>query len=299
VDAHSVTIDAPAKINLHLGVGARRPDGYHYVVTVVTTLRLADEVTCAEAEMLHLECTPGVTERSEDNLAYRAAIEMGLAYGREPRVSIVIDKRIPHGAGLGGGSSDAAAVIRVLSALWGLSGDDPRPLAIAASLGADVPFFLSGGTHLLGGRGDEPLRELPTPRLDIALVKPGPSVSTAAAYAAFDMDPVSPADPEALLAAIESGSAGRIAAHASNNLERAAARVVPEVADALAWVRDCAGVLAAHVAGSGSAVYAICEDAGAARRVAEDAVARGLWGVATTTRSDTDESTDMIGEAHS
>jgi len=299
MDARSVTVAAPAKINLHLGVGARRPDGYHDVTTVVTTLQLADRVTCAAAETLHLECMPEVTERSEDNLAYRAALEMGLAYGREPGVRITIDKQIPHGAGLGGGSSDAAAVIRVLSALWGLSADDPRPSAIATSLGADVPFFLSGGTHLLGGRGDEPLRELPTPRLAIALVKPPSPVPTAAAYAAFDAEPVAPADPEALLAAIASGRASAIAALASNNLERAAARVVPEVADALAWVRDREGVLGAHVAGSGSAVYAICEDSEGARRVAEDAAARGLWGVATMTRPDPDESTDMTGEAHS
>ena len=119
-------ITAPAKINLHLAIGARRADGYHELVGVFHALELADGIWMEPADGLIVECDADVGAKPRHNLAYRAAEAMGAAFEREPAVRIVLEKRIPHGAGLGGGSSDAAAVIAGLATMWGVDAEDPR-----------------------------------------------------------------------------------------------------------------------------------------------------------------------------
>lgn len=282
-----LTVAAPAKVNLYLAVGSRRPDGYHDVVTVMQSLSLADEVVVRRADELALACEPDPCAVPAANLAYRAALAVADAVGREPHVSLSITKRIPAGAGLGGGSADAAAVILGMAELWEL---DPHGAALpsaAASLGADVPFVLRGGTALLEGRGDKLVRSFPAPRLHLALVNPGTPVSTAEAYAAFDRMPQAvPTPPDTLLAALAEGDGEAVARSLVNNMTGPSSGLVPAIADALAFLRGRKEVLGAEMAGSGSTVFAVCADESGARRVAEAARERGWWAEAVHTTAE-------------
>ncbi len=269
---------APAKVNLFLGIGPVRPDGYHGLVSVFHALSLADEIFMEPAEQLILECNTDLGVSAEQNLAHRAACALGEVLRREPSVHIRIKKRIPHGAGLGGGSSDAAAVIVGLAHLWGIEAEDPRCWAVAASLGADVPFFLTGGAALMSGRGDELVRNLPAlAGAPAVLVRPHQPVPTGAAYRAFDEAPVAPGDPASVIVALESGDEAALAAALHNNMEQASFSVEPHVAEAVAWTRRAPGVRGAIVAGSGSAVFALCEDHPGAQLVAAQATSHGWW----------------------
>lgn len=271
-------IISPAKVNLFLGVGPVRADGYHGLVSVFHSLALADEVLIEPAEGLSVHADVALGVAPEQNLAFRAAAAFGALVGREPDVRISLSKRIPHGAGLGGGSSNAAAVVVGLAHMWGIARTDPRCREAAAGLGADVPFFLTGGAALMAGRGDEIVRRLPalvgTP---VALVRPPMPVSTAEAYRAFDAAPVAPGDPAAVVSALEAADSAALAVALGNNLGPAASSVVPQVAEALAWVRQTPGVRGAIVAGSGSAVFALCDDCSVAAALCEDAQAHGFW----------------------
>jgi 4-diphosphocytidyl-2-C-methyl-D-erythritol kinase len=278
-------VRAPAKVNLYLAVGALRADGYHDVDTVLQAVSLADEVVLERATDLSVTTEPELGLPAEENLAYRAAKTLGEATGRDPEVAIRIAKRIPAQAGLGGASTDAAAVLLGLAHRWRL-GPDVLPLLIevAATLGADVPFFLGTGTALLTGRGDVLSRSLPTPALHLAIVRPPVPVPTGAAYAAFDRAPAAnPPGPDAMVSACEAGDAASVAAALFNNMTVASTGLVPEVADALAFLQDAAGVLGTAMAGSGSAVFAVCDSDDAAEHVAAGASRRGLWGAAVTT----------------
>jgi len=274
---------APAKVNLHLAVGRLREDGYHELTGVFHALELADEVSLEPAESLELMCDADLGIEPEDNIALRAAVAMGREFGRAPLVRIGLMKRVPHGAGLGGGSSDAAAVIAGLATMWNAETTDVRCVAAAAGVGADVPFFLvPGGAALMTGRGDRVARELvPLGGTPVVLVRPPLPVSTAAAYRAFDAAPVAAEEPDAAIAALETGDVTALGRALANNLEAASAAVVPEVADALAWTRTATGVLGAAVAGSGSAVFAIVESDHAAAAIARAAEDRGWWSAAT------------------
>lgn len=275
---------APAKVNLMLGVGGVRADGYHAVTTVLHCLELADELTLRPASSLSLTCDTDLGIPADKNLALRAARAMGEAFGRAPGVEITLVKHIPHGAGLGGGSTDAAGVIAALAMLWGADRRDARCLRVAASLGADIPFFLcTSGAALMTGRGDELSRELPgLGGAAVALVRPRMPVPTAEAYRAFDLEPMPAGDPESMMEALGSRDAALVAGSLVNNLERASVSVVPEVGDALAWTRVRPGVLGASVAGSGSAVFALCDGDEAARAAAGAAEGlRGWWARAT------------------
>lgn len=285
-----VVLAAPAKVNLYLGVGARRPDGYHDVQTVLQAVSLFDTVTIEMSDTLSFECTPDLGLPAEDNLAFRAAVELGKAAGHPPSLHISLEKRIPPGGGLGGASADAAAVLVGLAELWGLAGslgpERTRELVseVAASLGADVPFFISGGTALFGGRGDVLIRQLPTPHLDIVLVKVDEPVPTGAAYAAFDrMSRTSAPGSQSVEDACVSGDALKIAQALFNNMTEAAVSLVGSIGDVVAWCRGSSGVLGVALAGSGSTVFAVCESRSAAIRTAEAARARGWWAEPATT----------------
>lgn len=286
--ASCLTLMAPAKVNLYLGVGGVRADGYHEVETVLQSVTLADTVTLESADALSVECAPDVGLPPEQNLAYRAALSLGEALGRSPAARIVIDKRIPAGGGLGGASSDAAAVLVGLTRMWGLAdrGDTVRPVLheVAASLGADVPFFLDGGTALFSGRGDVPVRRLPTPHLDIVLVKPFEPVPTAAAYAAFDSAPVLDVPgARAIIESCGSGLPAKVGGALYNNMTSAAVSIVPEIGEVYSWCAESDDVLGVALAGSGSTVFAVCRDSGAACRRAQKAIERGWWAEAVRT----------------
>ncbi|MEZ4501154.1 MAG: 4-(cytidine 5'-diphospho)-2-C-methyl-D-erythritol kinase [Dehalococcoidia bacterium] len=173
--AEGVRATAPAKVNLALEVVRRRKDGYHDIDTVMTTISLADTITVRPATGLEV-ALEGPWARgidAADDLAGRAARSLAAAARREPDVRIEVTKRIPHPAGLGGGSSDAAAVIRALDAMWGLGWSRERLADVAAEVGSDVPFFVYGGAAHCTGRGEfvEPLKDLRPLRM-LVLVPP-------------------------------------------------------------------------------------------------------------------------------
>ena len=178
---------APAKVNWTLEVIRRRDDGYHEIRSVLQTLRLHDNIVLAPASYieLRLDDAHGPSRLAEEDLAYRAA-EALRDEARDPELGALIElkKVVPASAGLGGGSSDAAAVLRGLNRLWGLNFDMERLRRIGAKLGSDVPFFLTGGTAQTGGRGDEvaPLADIPPLSLTIAVPRRRPEQKTAQMY---------------------------------------------------------------------------------------------------------------------
>ncbi|MEE8717295.1 MAG: 4-(cytidine 5'-diphospho)-2-C-methyl-D-erythritol kinase [Coriobacteriales bacterium] len=295
---------APAKVNLYLGVRAGRDGrGYHRVDSLMCALELHDdvEVEFADDAGIELACDASPTPDPRSNLAFRAAESLLAAWGVEQGLRIRLVKRVPSQAGLGGGSSDAAAVLRCLCALRDKVGGarsrgagaegrgdaasaDPTAFEVARSLGADVPFFLGDRPCMLGGLGDEPRRRYGHLALPVTLARPDGGVPTPAAYRAFDSDPVPPADPVALMSALDRGDARGVIAGASNNLTRAACSVQPLVADTLSLLRSLAlpgeGVL---LCGSGSACALFARDEARAARVAEACRAAGLWSCATAT----------------
>jgi len=279
-----LVVTAPAKINLFLGVGSPRPDGFHEVITVMHSLELADTVRLRPADELAVTCDADLGIPAEDNLAYRAARQFSETYGVDVLVDIEIEKRIPAGAGLGGGSADAAAVLAGLAHWAALPLDHSALVAIARSLGADCAFVLLGGPALMRGRGDEFVRPLPAISAEVVLVKPDASVPTAAAYRAFDASPVAVGAASGVADALRFRDRAALAAGLSNNLTAAAESLVPEIAAVRAWLGEQEGVAGVLLAGSGSAVFALCEDRESAEQAARGARERGWWAVATQTR---------------
>ena len=274
----TVRVEGPAKLNLYLGVGERGSDGYHCVRTVLCALDLCDDITVDDAAGLRVESDAALGIEERDDLAWKAAAAFGAAVGRDPAFRISVRKRVPVGGGLGGGSSDAAAVIAALERLWDVAPGDPRTMAVACGLGADVPFLLFGGCALLEGRGDAPVRRLALPPVCFALVNPGVPLSTAAAYSEFDRL-ARPACPEtgAMEEAIERGDAAAIGGLLFNGMAEASTNIVPAIADLLASLETAHGCMGATVAGSGSTVFGVFADPDDAAEAVRAATDRGLW----------------------
>jgi 4-diphosphocytidyl-2-C-methyl-D-erythritol kinase len=253
-----VVVRAHAKVNLDLRVLGTRPDGYHELRTVFQAVELHDTLTCVERPgPFVLKCRmPGVP-LDDSNLVWRAGAALWSALGRpgEPRDTMVtIDKIIPMQAGLGGGSADAAAALFGLGRLWG---GVPVTLLreVAAGIGADVAFFLSGGTALGLGRGEEiyPLVDLP-PHW-IVIVRPPFGVSTAEAYSWYDEDRTAGLKEPRELQILPVPWPTR-AAQMINDLEPPVVRRHPEINAVKAALRE-AGAVAAAMSGSGSAVFGL------------------------------------------
>lgn len=281
MDAPSfIMVTAPAKINLYLGVHPHKDErGYHRVDTVMTAIDLADTLAIAPADELMVRTVPEAGFPMEENTAYRAAVAMGEAFGREPRFTILIDKHIPIKSGLGGPSTDAAATIKGICHLWKIDPADERIDRVARSIGADVPFFLYGPPAYLDGAGDT-VRELfrPLTGTPVALVKPAAGgVSTPEAYRAFDADPQELPPLEPLLEGLRDHDETKIFAHVANNLAPASCSLNPEMAEILAWVRTQLDVRAANICGSGATVFAVCNTQMAANAIAKAALERGWW----------------------
>lgn len=280
--APRVRVWAPAKVNLYLAVGPVRTDGYHDVTTVLTAVDLADDLLIEPSDTLTVSCTPDIGVPAEENLVHRAAVALGARVGRVPTGHISVTKRIPHGAGLGGGSSDAAAALVGLARLWGVNITLDALEDVAAGLGADVAFFLRGGPALYVSRGDRFVSTMTPAECDVVIVKPPVSVPTGAAYATFDRLQVpEPPGPARLEQALAAGDCAAIARALYNNMTPASAQMVPVVGEAAEWLTGCEGVHGAAMAGSGSAVFGMCENAHAATACAADARSRGWWAVAT------------------
>ena len=250
---------AHAKVNLDLRVLGMRPDGFHELRTVFQTIDLYDTLAArVKRGPFVLECrTPGVPLDGE-NLVWRSAVALWKALGKsgDPIDTVVrLEKQIPIAAGLGGGSADAAATLRVLARLWGGA---PMSLLrdVAAGVGADVPFFLSGGTALGLGRGEEIYPLVDLPKHWIVIVRPPFGVSTAEAYSWYDEDRAAGVrEPRAELQILPVPWPTR-AAQMINDLEPPVVRRHPEIGAIKTALRE-AGAVAAAMSGSGSAVFGL------------------------------------------
>jgi len=264
------TILAPAKINLALRVLGRRPDGYHDIDTLFQAIDLCDEVEVRlTADGVSVEVEGADLGPREENLAYRAATRFMEEARADAGVRVRLSKRIPVGAGLGGGSSDAAAVLRCLAGLIGGVGE-PRLRELGAELGSDVPFFLGESPLSRGqGRGEvlEPLPALPA--TDLVLVSPPVRVSTAEAYGALASSRAGTApgmDARGHTAVLCTWR--DLAAIARNDFEPVMTVAHPEIAGALAALRS-AGASAVQMTGSGSTCFGLFADTAAANQAAE------------------------------
>ena len=271
------TILAPAKVNLALHVYGRRSDGYHEIDTLFQAIDLCDEVEVElRGEGVVVEVEGADLGPQEENLAYRAAVRFAEAAGSEQGVRVRLAKRIPHGAGLGGGSSDAAAVLRCLSELLG-GVDAPRLQAIGAALGSDVPFFLGDSPLARGmGRG-EVLQELPPlPAADLVLLSPPVHVATAEAYGALAASRVGDSaagDPRGL---VSLGTWRELGTVAENDFEPVMAGSHAEIGRALAALR-AEGARPALMTGSGSTCFGFFSGAAAAKEAAATLAADLGW----------------------
>ena len=257
---------APAKINWTLEVLGRRPDGYHEVRTVLQTVDLCDRVRVSPAADLELVLAGPIGQAgaplnampSSENLAYRAAALLrDRAGGRSLGARIELEKAIPAGAGLGGGSSDAAATLRALDRLWGLSLPPAELARLGARLGADVPFFLFGGTALGRGRGDEvtPLADVASRRFLLVVPRRRPARKTAAMYAHLRPEHFSGGEASERLAAAISRGVAPSEDDILNTFEVIVAEMLPEAAAA---AEHCQGLgLRPHLAGSGPAQFVL------------------------------------------
>jgi 4-diphosphocytidyl-2-C-methyl-D-erythritol kinase len=254
----AVTIRAHAKINLDLRVLGTRPDGFHELRTVFQALALHDVIRCVPREgPFAIECSSAGVPLDPSNLIWRAAETLWRSLRRSGPVRDVVvqlEKRIPLQAGLGGGSADAAAALMALAHAWRVPVKPSQLTDLAAHIGSDVPFFLSGGTALGLGRGEEvyPLADLP--RHWIVLLIPGFGVSTSEAYGWYDSERElsrAPREPQRVPGPWPSRAAQMI-----NDLEAPIARHHPEIDQMKAALRRV-GALAASMSGSGSTVFGL------------------------------------------
>ena len=297
--ASSVRVEAPGKVNLFLSVGAPGTDGYHPLTTVFQAVRLIETVTARRQSAqdhgtvtLTLEEPDADVPVDDSNLAVRAATLLAQTAGVGEGVDLLLRKRVPVAGGMAGGSADAAAALVACNALWGTGLSLPELSALAARLGADVPFPLTGATAVGSGRGDRvtPIMTRGVYHWVFALADEG--LSTPAVFRRFDeLAGIVPAGagrdagftggpavrdvPEALTAALRAGDARALAGSLHNDLQAAALDLRPELARVIA-VAEEAGALRAIVSGSGPTIAALVEDPGSAQRVSRALKASGL-----------------------
>lgn len=282
-------IISPAKVNLVLAVGEKQESGFHEVQTIMHSLALHDTLSMRRFDdegsgdglQVMLKCESSFTIdplliKAEENIAYKAVVELAKALGRtqDETIEMILNKVIPAEAGLGGGSSNAAAALVGAATLWGAGMEDERVQEVASRLGADVSFFLKGGCARLSGKGDVFEAQLEPRSGFVLLVRPDAGVSTGKAYAAFDEDPVLPSS-EYLSSIAALDAAADVSLY--NNLEKAACSVTPVVAQVLEWGRAAAGEENVVLCGSGSAVCCIFDSYQAACEASVEARKHEWW----------------------
>jgi 4-diphosphocytidyl-2-C-methyl-D-erythritol kinase len=246
---------APAKINLSFEIKARREDGFHEIETLMAPLSLADRLTIERRDEpgIDFSCDDPALPAGEDNLVVRAAGLFRRAASITTGVRIVLEKKIPHGAGLGGGSSDAASTLLGLNELFETRLDQTELIALGAQIGSDVPFFIAGSAAVCGGRG-----ELVSPvrlerKFDLLLVKPDFGVPTPWAYARWKKSRELPG--------VDYGAQEFCGMRFLNDLERPVFEKFVLLAHLKMWLRRQPEVGAALMSGSGSTVFAVLRNA--------------------------------------
>ncbi len=285
----AVTVRAPAKINIYLGVGPRRPDGFHDLATVFHALHLGDEVVAERDEAgrvtVDVVAADGATvdvaavPRDESNLAARAARALGRYAGVECGVRLTIVKRIPVAGGLAGGSADAAAALVACDAVWETGCGRAELATLGARLGSDVPFALHGGTALGSGRGERLAPVMAPARLSWVVAVADGGLSTPDVYSALDdlrgdaaVDP--PTVPDALLTALRHSDVPAVGRYLDNDLQAAALQLRPQLQEVLDEGQQL-GAVGGIVSGSGPTVVFLADDDRAAQALADDLVASG------------------------
>ncbi|HET6625678.1 MAG TPA: 4-(cytidine 5'-diphospho)-2-C-methyl-D-erythritol kinase [Nocardioidaceae bacterium] len=275
----SVVATAPAKINLCLGVGPVRDDGYHPLATVYQAVGLFDEVTVAPDpggwtltvqgdERLSVSEVP----TDDTNLAMRAGKLLAAHHGVDEAVRITLDKGIPVAGGLAGGSADAAATLVACDALWGARTPRAELLELAAELGSDVPFALVGGTAIGSARGEVVTPAMTRGSYWWVVLESSVGLSTPKVYREFDIMhegvPVGdPEIPDALMAALRSGDIEKLGASLANDLQPAALRLRPDLEQSLEYGRE-GSAHGAIVSGSGPSCLFLTEGRAHAQQVA-------------------------------
>ncbi len=265
--ATTTIFSAPAKVNLSLRVLGKRDDGYHDVDILMAKLDLADELAFHNSRTTTLVCNQPGVPTDESNLVMRAIREFEKSYGRKAKQHITLTKRIPHGAGLGGGSADGAVALLAVNELLGTGYDAEELSAMAAALGSDVPFFINPVVSRCTGRGEvvTPVPELATWSRPIVLLKPQFSVATPTAYRALH---------EAhRLRGLPYGVQKCDGIRFVNDLEKPVFAKFPVLGLMKSWLLRRPGVRVAMMCGSGSTLFALTDTPEQARAVAADALA--------------------------
>lgn len=256
----TVRVEAPAKVNLRLRVLAREASGFHSLESLFCSISLADTVEVRAGEPgIRLEVSGGVeTGPPERNLVVRAAERFHAALGTPPGLDVALAKRIPSAAGLGGGSSDAAATLRALNALHGEPFGRAELLAMAAELGSDVPFFLCGSTLALGwGRGERLLALPALPARPVLVAHPGVAMPTGDAFRRIAERRGDGWEPEAFALGLELlGGWPGVSALAENDFEAPALETIPALG-AAREAMQAPGALVCLLAGSGASMFAV------------------------------------------
>jgi 4-diphosphocytidyl-2-C-methyl-D-erythritol kinase len=264
-----LTEPAPAKLNLALHLRQRRDDGYHDLETVFAFTQFGDQLSVMPAEALSLQVVgafAGPAGQGPDNLVLRAARALAMAAGIAPAAALMLEKHIPVAAGLGGGSADAAAALRLLNRFWELDWPAERLLALADPLGSDVPACVASQTCFGSGRGDVltpwPVDLSGTP---VLLVNPRVAVPTGPVFAGWDRN-----DRGGILA-------GGALAGLRNDMTEAAIVIAPVVADVLAALTAAGGATLVRMSGSGATCFALYADVAARAKAAAALTGHGWW----------------------
>ena len=264
-------VKAFAKINLCLDVLRRKENGYHEVEMVMTNVDIFDvlEIKELEEKKILLKSYNMDLAMDETNLIYKAIALLQRETGKTFGVEILLEKNIPMEAGMAGGSADAAATLKAVNELFALGVSDERLLELGASLGADIPFCIMGGTVLASGIGEKLRRLSPLPKMKLLIVKPKAGLSTKKVYESLDIDGLNKAgfihkDVGEMVSVIESDEADKtkiekIAGRLDNILEVPSIRLLPLIADIKQKMLDnnCLGAL---MSGSGTAIFGIYEN---------------------------------------
>jgi 4-diphosphocytidyl-2-C-methyl-D-erythritol kinase len=276
--ADAVRVRVPAKVNLHLSVGSARPDGFHDLTTVFQAVTMFDDVVARTADGLHVKASgtfSGGVPVDHTNLAYAAAELLAGHAAIDAGALLELHKAIPVGGGMAGGSADAAGALVACAALWRTGTPRLELHELAAMLGSDVPFALSGGTALGVGRGERLTPVLATGEYHWVFAMSDRGLSTPQVYRTLDelrADGSAPepiGSPDELLDALRSGDCGRVADCLGNDLQPAALALRPELADVLAAGADL-GALGGVISGSGPTCAFLCAHADAAQDLADE-----------------------------
>ena len=261
LNKNTISLKAPAKINLFLEILGKRDDGYHEIETIMQEIDLADNLQFEEIqEGVKLECNDKRIPLNQDNLVCKAANLILKECGIKKGVSINLEKKIPVGAGLGGGSSDAAATLKALNSLWGVGLNDGELIEFAAKLGSDIPFFIKGKTSICSGRGEKIFPVEARNKMDYLILFPRVHISTETIYKNLKIDLTKKRkDVSFFLDALKYSESVGIGKLLFNRLEEVIFGTYPDllqVKHSLEFFDFCG----LSISGSGSAFFGLCKD---------------------------------------